>query len=67
MEEKTIVLNQYEHDALKTSIARYILILDDQIFGLKNAKHLSNEKKKDLHNQLGKTRDLLKGIIVKLN
>ncbi|MCM2325029.1 MAG: hypothetical protein NDI94_01080 [Candidatus Woesearchaeota archaeon] len=66
MEEKSIILNQYELETLKTSIESYVKILDDQVTELKKVKHLSSDKKKDITNHIGKTKDLLKSVLTKL-
>ncbi|MFH2020556.1 MAG: hypothetical protein ABIJ34_04030 [archaeon] len=67
MEDKTLTLNQYEAEALKTSLEKYSIILEEQISSLKSVKHLDNAKKKELQNSLGKRRDMLKSILTKLN
>ena len=66
METKTIELNNHEILALQTCIEKYMLLLDEQISSLKNAKHLDNPKKKELQNTLGKRKDLLKAILTRI-
>jgi hypothetical protein len=66
MESRSIELNEHEEAALRAGLEKYIVILDDQIMGLKSAKHLGNDQKKELHNTLGKRKDLLRSILQKL-
>lgn len=66
METKNLELNQYEADALKTSLEKYILVLEEQINSLKKIKHSTSEAKKQVQRNLGKQINLLKDILNRL-
>jgi len=67
MEDKKLVLNEYEVDTLKTTIERYTQILEDQIKDLKRSKYSSKDNKKDVIRNIEKKINLLKEVYNKLN
>lgn len=66
METKNLELNQYELDALKISLEKYINVLEEQINSLKKIKHSSSETKKQVQRNLGKQINLLKDVLNKV-
>ncbi|MBT4352370.1 hypothetical protein HOD20_07590 [archaeon] len=67
MTDTNLNLNQYETEALKISLEKYIPILTEQIQSLKKMKYSSSNDKKTMLRDISKKLDLLNDILKKLN
>ena len=65
MEETKLVLNKYQLEALKAALESQIKELDEQVSNLNKAKHLDNNRKKEIKRTLSKRKDLIKEVLEK--
>ena len=61
-----LVLSDYEAEALTVALKKHIIILDEQITGLKKLKHSSPAQKKEMQRSINKRVKLLEEILKKL-